>query len=99
MSRITINFILASISSNVLLTILLLVRSFVRGLKLYCWDKSGLLHAFKTISAQMFSAFFSHTFIGNYRFFLPLSDSFGHNFTKIKVLLLSKLVKTFGGKT
>ena len=31
----------ASISSNVLLTILSIVRSIVMGLKNYCWDKSG----------------------------------------------------------
>ena len=34
-----------SISTNILSTILTIVRSFVRFLKLYCWDKSGLHHA------------------------------------------------------
>ena len=41
-SNIIIYFENASISSNVLLTILSIVRSFVMGLKKYCWDKSGL---------------------------------------------------------
>ena len=40
-SNISINFENASISSYVLLTILSTVRSFVMGLKKYCWDKSG----------------------------------------------------------
>ena len=41
LSNIIINFENASISSNMLLTILSIVHSFVMGLKKYCWDKSG----------------------------------------------------------
>ena len=40
-SNIIINLENASISSNVLLTILSIVRLIVMGLKNYCWDKSG----------------------------------------------------------
>ena len=40
-SNIIINLENASISSNVLMTILSIVRSIVMGLKNYCWDKSG----------------------------------------------------------
>ena len=40
-SNIIINLKNTSISSNVLLTILSIVRSIVMGLKNYCWDKSG----------------------------------------------------------
>ena len=40
-SNIIINLEHASISSNVLMTILSIVCSIVMGLKNYCWDKSG----------------------------------------------------------
>ena len=41
MSNIFINLENASISSNVLLTILSIVRSIVMGLMNYCWEKIG----------------------------------------------------------
>ena len=40
-SNIFINLENASISSNVLMTILSIVRSIIMGLKNYCWDKNG----------------------------------------------------------
>ena len=73
--NIIINFENASISSNVLLTILSIVRSFVMGLKKYSWDKSGFTSCkLKQFLQTKFSDNFSHRHvIGNSS--LPLSDS------------------------
>ena len=74
-SNIIINFENASISSNVLLTILSIVRLFVMGLKKYCWNKSGFTSCkLKQFLQTQFSQNFSHRrIIGNSS--LPLSDS------------------------
>ena len=65
----------ASISSNVLLTILSIVRSIVMGLKNYCWDKSGFASCKLN---QFLQTRFCHIFSSQtyYRqLFLPLPDS------------------------
>ena len=69
------NFENASISSNVLLTILSIVRSFVMGLKKYCWDISSFASCkLKQFLQTKLCLIFSHRSItGNS--FLPLPDS------------------------
>ena len=63
------------ISLNLLLTILSIVRSFVMGLKYYCWDKSGFASCkSKQFLQTRFRQSYSHRrIIGN--FFLPLPDN------------------------
>ena len=74
-SSIIINLENASISSNVLLTILSIVRSFALGLKINCWDKSGYASCkLKQFLQTRFCQSFSHRrIIGNS--FLPFPDS------------------------
>ena len=71
-----INFENASISSNVLLTILSFVRSFVISLKKYCWDKSGFasckVKQFLQTRFFLFSKVFLWTYTPRYDPSVPL---------------------------
>ena len=79
-SNMIINFENASISSNMILTILSIVCSFVMSLKKYCWDKSGFASCkLNQFLPTRFCQSFSHRrIIGNS--FLPLPD----NWTSLK---------------
>ena len=82
-----------SISSNVLSTVLLIVRSFVRVLTLYCWDKSCQHYANKyNFCIDSVSIILTHVL---QEILFYLFRQFRHNFAKIKVLLLSYFRKNF----
>ena len=58
---------------NVLSTILFIVRSFVKVLKLYRWDKGGLYHAFCIDFVSIFLPHFKAIFFYIFRIFLDIN--------------------------
>ena len=67
---------------------LLIIRSFVKILKWYCWDKSCLASCrLKQFLSRFCHRLYRTRFNGNT--FLPIPDSFGHKFADTNVLLLS----------
>ena len=76
----------------VLLTILLIVRLFVKVLKWYCWDKSRFHHKdLNNFCIESVCGFLTQVL-------WAIPDSFGQKFVKIKVLFLSHFRKTIEDK-
>ena len=77
--------IILKMNCSLLSTILVFVCSFIRVLKYYCRDKTALHHA-NVNNHYINSVSTNPTQIWS---FVPLPDSFSHNFAKIRVLMLS----------
>ena len=73
-----INFQNASVSSNMLLTILSIVCSFVMSLKKYCWEKSGSASCKlkQFLQIRFCQSFSDRRIIGNYFYLFQMVELF-----------------------